>query len=105
MDKVTRRWLRKGNRLSDKIGELRQERKNLKEEIDTLGGILKDLYIKADRDEFFGKEYSCKYDSYEREDVDWKALALKLGATKRQIKRYTKKTPIERLLTSKIKEE
>jgi hypothetical protein len=86
----------------EKLGDLRRDIKEMQLEEKEICRMIKEpfyrLIEKGLDAELSTKHYNCTFDKHERDNVNWKALAIELGATRKQIRKYTKTSQIERFV-------
>jgi uncharacterized coiled-coil DUF342 family protein len=89
-------------KLTDVLGDLKEDRNLIRESIADMTDEIKNCYKSIKTNELSGAYYRSVFDEYEKENVDWKSLALSFKPTKRRIKKFTTTEKIERLKTFQL---
>jgi hypothetical protein len=84
----------------DALGELRFKIKEEKKEEKELLEELKVYFNETEKANLEGRNYNATYDFHEKSVIDWRAIAMELGAAKKIIQKHTKKVEVERLFVT-----
>ena len=88
--------------LTDELGELKDEKNETCEIIDSTVEAMKKIFKVIDVNEINGDDYKSLFSKHTRTTTDGEAVARSFKPTKRRIKKYTTSQVIKSLKTSDI---